>query len=142
MVGLSFLQVVLRLCFASSLLWADIFLRHLVLWVGFLGAALAASSASHSAIDLVKKILPEKFRRPVHVLVHLCACAALILLSGAALRFFKDDMDSNSILFTIGATAVPSYWMNVMIPVGFILLLLHFALGMFSGDPEKNPAEP
>ena len=41
MILLSFLQVLLRNFFDQGLLWGDIFLRNLVLWVGFLGASLA-----------------------------------------------------------------------------------------------------
>jgi energy-coupling factor transporter transmembrane protein EcfT len=41
MILLAFFQVVMRNIFDQGLLWGDIFLRHLVLWVGFLGASLA-----------------------------------------------------------------------------------------------------
>ena len=34
MVVLAFLQVVLRNVFSLGIIWADLFLRHLVLWVG------------------------------------------------------------------------------------------------------------
>ena len=41
MIILSFGQVVLRNFFNESILWGDIFLRQMVLWVGFIGASLA-----------------------------------------------------------------------------------------------------
>ena len=109
MVGLSFFQVVLRLFFSTSLMWADVFLRHLVLWVGFLGAAVAASLGSHFAIDLVKRILPESLKKPVFLLVNSFTCAGLFYLSGSALKFFKDEISAKSVLFSIHAFEVPQY---------------------------------
>ena len=42
MVGLSFMQVLLRIFFHSGIVWLDPLLRHMVLWAGLTGAALAA----------------------------------------------------------------------------------------------------
>ncbi|MDE2237792.1 MAG: TRAP transporter small permease subunit, partial [Elusimicrobia bacterium] len=49
MSSLAFLQVLRRELFGSGALWADPLLRSLVLWVGFLGAALAAAEDKHFA---------------------------------------------------------------------------------------------
>ncbi len=141
MVGLSFLQVILRFFFSSGLLWADIFLRHLVLWVGFLGAAVATSQGHHFAIDLLKRFLPQGSKKAVFVLVHVFACFGLSLLAAAAVKFFKDELTSGSILFSIGDFPVPSFWMTAAIPVGFILLLFHFILRTFVGPPPDSSLE-
>ena len=136
MVGLSFLQVVLRLFFSTSILWGDVFLRHLVLWVGFLGAAEAASEGHHFTIDLVKKILPDSFRKPVFYLINSLASIGLLYLSGAALEFFRDEFSAKSVLFSVGSFRVPSYWMTASIPFGFLLLLVHFILHTLAGPPD------
>jgi C4-dicarboxylate transporter, DctQ subunit len=125
---LSFIQVILREFFSYGWLWADTFLRHLVLWVGFLGAALAAGKEKHFVIDIAKKLFPEKWRLCIEIITNSCAMVCLYFLSQAAIRFIKDDMTSGSILFRIHDMAVPSYWMNAIIPAGFILLLIHFGL--------------
>ena len=41
MVLMAFLQVILRNIFDMGIIWGDILLRHLVLWIGFIGASLA-----------------------------------------------------------------------------------------------------
>jgi TRAP-type C4-dicarboxylate transport system permease small subunit len=56
MVFLAFLQVVLRNVFSQGLLWGDILLRQLVLWIGFIGASLATREEKHINIDLFCKI--------------------------------------------------------------------------------------
>ena len=58
MIILSFGQVILRNFFNESIFWGDIFLRQMVLWVGFIGASLAAHDQRHIAIDF----LPNIFR--------------------------------------------------------------------------------
>ena len=60
MVVFAFLQVVLRNIFDEGILWGDILLRHLVLWVGFIGASLATREQKHINIDLFSRWLPEK----------------------------------------------------------------------------------
>ena len=60
MVFMAFLQVVLRNLFHSGILWGDIFLRHLVLWVGFIGASLATRSERHINIDILTRLMSPK----------------------------------------------------------------------------------
>lgn len=134
MVGLSFLQVILRLLFSTSILWADTFLRHLVLWAGLLGACVAASQGGHFAIDILKNLLPGKFLRPITCLTNALAAAILFVLARSAWAYFKDDLQVRSILFSLGSFEVPSAWMTVIIPVGFFLLAAHFTLRIFSKE--------
>ncbi len=127
MLGLSFVQVILRAGFSTGLLWADVFLRHLVLWVGFLGAVLAVNQKKHFAMDVLVHFFPRKLQCAIEVLADLFAIFVLYYLCVGAVNFFKDDAQSGSILFGIGAFQMPSAWMNVIIPAAFILMAVHFA---------------
>lgn len=138
MIALAFAQVCLRAFFSTGFLWADVFLRHLVLWVGFLGAVLAVSGDKHFAMDVLRKYFPRKFQRAMEILSDLFSLAVLALLSQSALHFYKDDAQSGSILFTIRSFDVPSAWMNAVIPGVFILLWIHFALKL--AEDLVNPA--
>lgn len=128
MIFLAFTQVILRQFFSTGLLWADVFLRHLVLWVGFLGAAIATDEEKHFAIDFVKKMLPEKIKWFNHLLIDGFAVATLSLLCQSAVKFFRDELETKSILFTLGTLDVPAWWMDLIVPAGFILILIHFIL--------------
>jgi len=44
-------QIVLRNAFHSGLLWADPLMRHLVLWLGDLGACLESARMRHISVD-------------------------------------------------------------------------------------------
>ena len=134
MVGLSFLQVILRLLFSTSLLWADTFLRHLVLWAGLLGACVAASDGTHFALDILKNRMPEGFKKPLAIFLDLLSVLTLFILSKAACGYFKDDLKTESILFSVGTVHVLSAWLTAIIPACFVLLTLHFLIRIFSKD--------
>ena len=138
MILLSFLQVILRQFFSTGILWADVFLRHLVLWAGFMGAAIATAQDKHFVIDAVKRLFPEKAKKWIGVATDLFSSACLFFLCGAAIRFFKDDMTSRSVLFTVGRFEVPTFWMNLIIPAGVILLLVHFLIRILNALAEPS----
>ena len=148
MILLSFVQVILRGFFSMGLLWGDTFLRHLVLWVGFLGAAVATSENGHFAIDIVRKSLPDRAKKYAAVATGLFASACLFALSDGAVKFFRDGYQAKSALFTVNNFEVPAWWMDLIIPAGFILLSVHFALKtaqsilrLFSSEPEEEVRE-
>lgn len=128
LVMLSFLQVLLREFFSTGLLWADVFLRHLVVWVGFLGAAIAVRENKHFAIDLAKKFIPSRIKGFAKIVTDLFASGCLTFLCVSAIKFFKDEVQSRSILFTVGNFDLPAFWIDIIIPLGFILLFVHFLL--------------
>ena len=73
MVVLAFLQVLLRNIFDQSFLWGDPLLRHLVLWVGFIGASLATREEKHINIDVLGRALKGRPKLAVRFFTELFA---------------------------------------------------------------------
>ncbi|MBI5464250.1 MAG: TRAP transporter small permease, partial [Ignavibacteriales bacterium] len=67
MVLLAFYQVMMRNLFSGGFVWGDIVLRHIVLWLGFLGGALATSNQRHIHIDAFAHFLPERLKHAIHI---------------------------------------------------------------------------
>ncbi|HBL18646.1 MAG TPA: hypothetical protein DD417_18275 [Elusimicrobia bacterium] len=128
MVALSFLQVVLRSFFSAGLLWGDTFLRSLVLWVGFLGAALAAAEDRQFSMDALLRLLNGRTRAVVELVVHSFTAAVCWFLILASWSFFLGEFESGGTLFSIGAHEVPAWPFETILPLGFALLLLHYVL--------------
>ena len=63
MIVMAFGQVVLRNFFHTSIEWGDFFLRHLVLWLEFLGAIIATGEGRHLKIEFINKLAPERYRK-------------------------------------------------------------------------------
>lgn len=124
MVVIAFGQVVLREVFRTGLDWGDILLRHLVLWLGFLGAAIATSEERHINIDALRRFLPVRIRSSVDVLTDLFAACICFLLMKAAFGFMQMEMSAQRMIFE----NIPSWYAESIIPVGYGLLIIHFTL--------------
>jgi TRAP-type C4-dicarboxylate transport system permease small subunit len=131
MVGLSFLQVLLRIFFHSGIVWLDPLLRHMVLWAGLLGAALAARYSRHFALEAFGKLAPRAFHRPLEVFAAVFTVAASILLFWASYKFIRDEFAAGSVAFYLAALPVKGGWAEFIIPGAFALIGLHAAIGIF-----------
>ncbi len=131
MLLLSALQVFLRLAFSSGILWADPLLRHMVLWAGMTGAALAAHEGRHFVLDLADRALPQHLRRPLMIFSSLASATVCGLLFYAAIKFLRDERTSASAAFAIGNLQVPSFWMEAVLAPAFALILFHSLAGLF-----------
>jgi TRAP-type C4-dicarboxylate transport system permease small subunit len=124
LLGLGLLQLLLRDLFASGLFWADALLRHLVLWLGLLGASLATHQRQHLSLDALARVLPARCQPWVTALTHLTATAVCLLLVQAAWRFVQNE-------YNAGTEVVPGVatWqaMSIM-PVELLVMSLRFAL--------------
>ena len=123
MVGLSFLQVILR-AFGTGILWADPLSRHLVLWVGFLGAALAAAEGKHFAWEAAA----ERADRTGQWMRLGASLATLVLTSfllRASWAYLLSEKADAQVLFSIGSLAFPEWVFVAAVPLGFGLVLLH-----------------
>ncbi|MEK7671275.1 MAG: TRAP transporter small permease subunit, partial [Bacteroidota bacterium] len=73
MIVLSFSQVVLRNFFGTGFLWADPLVRHLVIWVGFMGAAIASHEERHISIDALTKFFSPRWKDISQIITSLFA---------------------------------------------------------------------
>ncbi|HBA59885.1 MAG TPA: hypothetical protein DCZ92_03505 [Elusimicrobia bacterium] len=131
MVGLSFLQVLLRILFHSGIVWLDPLLRHMVLWAGLTGSALAARYSHHFALETFLKFAPKKMQRPLEVFADLLTAAASGLLFYAAYKFVRDEFAAGAIAFYINHFGVKGGWAELIIPVSFALIGVHTIIGIF-----------
>lgn len=123
---LAFVHVARRLIFGTGALWADTLLRYLVLWVGFLGAALAAADEKHFAWEAAAQ-KGGKIGDRMRVAANAAAVVVTAMLAKASWAFFLDERSAAKTLFTIGTTDVPEWLFALAIPVGFALVGLHLA---------------
>ena len=124
MLGLAILKIVMRYVFNASLLWSDVMLQHLTLWLCFLGAALATCERGHISIDILNRMLPKKITRWTNLVVDCAALVVVAILAYYGFIFLQDEQLSEAVL--IGS--VPLWWAKAIIPYGFVLIGIHFAL--------------
>ncbi len=124
MVLMGFTQVMLRNIFSTGILWADVFLRHTVLWIGFLGAIVAAGEKRHITIDALTKLLSPRQQRIASVITGIASVTVCYFLTSASLRFLKDEMEFGGTLIL----DLPIWIFQVIIPAGFGLMMVRFAV--------------
>jgi TRAP-type C4-dicarboxylate transport system permease small subunit len=128
MIVLAFLQVILRNFFSTGILWVDPFLRHMVLWVGFLGASLATRQEKHLNLDLITRLLPPRGVEMSRIVTNLFAALVTGFLAQAGWTFVVSEMASREELFRIGETSYPGWWFETVIPAGFALMAFRFSI--------------
>ncbi|MBW7887476.1 MAG: TRAP transporter small permease [Bacteroidetes bacterium] len=122
MIVMAFGQVVLRNFFHTSIEWGDIFLRHLVLWVGFLGAVIATGQRRHLRIEFVSKIVPQKVRKIFFIITNLFAAIVVYLLMQAAISFVELEFEDGGILLL----DIPRWYFISIIPIGYAMAAFRF----------------
>jgi len=123
-VVLAFLQVVLRNFFGTGMIWADTLVRHLMLWAGFFGGSIAAFEGRHISIDALSKYLPQMWKHIAGVIANLFGAIVCYYLMQAALTFVRSEAEAGG-EFLFG---LPGYVGMVIIPIGYLLLALHFVV--------------
>ena len=124
MVLLAFLQVVLRNISGQGILWGDPLLRHLVLWVGFIGASLATRSEKHINMDVFGRLLAQRPKLFVQIIINLFAVGVTAVLTNAAWTFVMEEKEFGDTLFS----NIPVWYFQIIIPLGFLLMMLRFIM--------------
>ena len=141
MLGLAMLKIVMRYVFSASLLWSDIMLQHLTLWLCLLGAALATCERRHINIDVLSRILPESITRWSNFIIDCLALIVVGILAYYGFSFLHDEQLSEAVL--IGS--VPLWWAKAIIPYGFVLIGIHLFLQigihLMGGERTPSPVE-
>ncbi len=138
MVIMAFIQVILRNFFSTGIIWGDTFLRHLVLWVAFLGASLATREDRHINIDVFSRMLSPSKRRWSRLITNLFSTFISILLTRAAYVFVLDEKEAGSTIFL----NFPLWIVISIIVVGFAIISFRFLIkSIDSLNPEREEAQ-
>jgi C4-dicarboxylate transporter DctQ subunit len=124
MILIAFFQIVLRNAFATGLAWGDPLVRNLVLWVGFIGAALATREGKHINIDVFSRWLPSLGKTIVEVINHLFSFFICSLLCFAALKFVKNEAQMGNVIFS----RIPSWIPQIILPITFGVMAFRYGL--------------
>jgi TRAP-type C4-dicarboxylate transport system permease small subunit len=124
---IAFLQIVLRNFFFTGLDWGDSLVRNLVLWIGFIGATLATKEGKHINIDVVSRWLPSLGKNVVALVTHLFSFCICCLLTYAAIKFIKNEVQMGRMTFL----SIPAWVPELILPFTFILMTFRFGLRSF-----------
>jgi TRAP-type C4-dicarboxylate transport system permease small subunit len=124
MVFMVLLQILLRNFFSSGIAGGDAIVRHMLLWVGFLGAGIATRGGMHIKIDLASKFLSRKGIQIAEVITNIFSVIIGCILVYAAYDFVKLEYDAKGELLFFH---LPIWLMESIIPIGYLIITLRFA---------------
>lgn len=117
-------QIFLRNLFDWNLSWGDSLTRLLVLWVGLLGALAATRENRHISIDVLSHLFPPRGRAASQALGSLFAAGVCATVAWYATIFVWDERSAGS----TGLLGIPEWLLHAVVPVGFALIALRYAL--------------
>ncbi|NVM26407.1 MAG: TRAP transporter small permease [Desulfobacterales bacterium] len=134
------IEVVLRYIFGLSLIFTEELARYLMVWIVFLGGALAVKDDSHIRINLLVNRLSPGLRQLVRVSAQGLTMIFLVLLTIEGLKILPRQLDQMCI--TIDTSM---FYFYLAIPVGSILMIVFLMPRIrdaISRRPEKyEPAQ-
>lgn len=111
--------------------WFDVVARLMVLWVGVLGASLAAAEGRHIAIEFLPKFLSRAGRRRLDAATSLITAGITgLVLALAAIYFVRSVLPDERHLFIVQALElpVPKWPFLLVLPLGLLVITWRFAL--------------
>lgn len=128
LIVLAGLQIVLRNVFDGGFTWADPVLRMLVLWSAMLGALIAARDDQHIGLDFINRFVDGVKLRIARVL----ALGFATLLCGAMAWYSWGLVELDREGGTEGVVGIPAWVLELVLPAGFALMAVRFAIRAFA----------
>ena len=128
MILLAFLQIILRNVLSTGISWGDPLVRHLVLWVGFIGAGLATKEGKHITIEVFSRWFSGKSQRYLKALSFVASAFICGLLAFAGWTFVQNEAQMGSTTFL----EIPVWIPEVIIPITFALMALRYGFRAFA----------
>jgi len=134
LVALGTVQIVMRNFMHSGLLWADPFMRHVVLYLGAVGAMIAAARMNHITVDVASRLIPAALKPARRGAVYGATSIAAYLLAIAALRLVVNERSYHEVAFL----GIQTWVLQLILPVAFVVITYRTLLAIFLA---REPAE-
>ena len=99
--------------------WSEEVPRYLLVWITYLGAALAVKFKEHISLDVFFNLMPLRARQVGHILLNglIAVVGTIMVVYGIALvSQFKDDL--------MESIPVTNFWLYLVMPISGTLMLL------------------
>ena len=128
LIGTAVTQIALRNLFGSGIVWGDVMVRLLVLWVGLVGAMVASRQDHHIRIDLATRYFPEKSLLFIKFVAGLFTAVVCGTLAYYSFGFVQMEFMGGDTAFGI----VPVWLCAAIIPLSFLTITLRYAVSALS----------
>jgi len=127
MIVMAVLQIFLRNFFGGGIVWSEVLVRVLVLWVGLIGAMVASRQGNHINIDIMNRYLSGRAKVVVKFVVELFTALICIVVAYYSLEFVQMEFVDGGESFA----KVPIWLCESIIPFAFMVISLRYFLLSF-----------
>ena len=121
MSGIVFGNVFSRYFLNTTLGWYEEVSRFMLIWIVFLGAAIALIRSDHLSIDMLPLVFSPRVCRAMAVLTDLLVLAALAIMFQGAWEMAIDSLRSGWVASSI---PIPYGWVYMIGPVSAVLMFI------------------
>jgi TRAP-type C4-dicarboxylate transport system permease small subunit len=122
MIGMAVTQIFLRNLFEGGIVWSDVLVRTLVLWVGLVGAMVASRQNNHINIDIIERYLPPRAKPIVNLIAELFTALICSAMAYFSLQFVQIEFADGGYVFA----KVPAWICESIIPFAFAVISLRY----------------
>jgi C4-dicarboxylate transporter DctQ subunit len=112
-------EVALRYLFSHSMIFTEELSRYLMVWIVFLGSALAIRDGSHIHIQILVKRLDSRMQQIVKLAAYALIIAFLVFITVEGLKILPRQLQQMCITIDISL-----FYFYLAIPVGSILMII------------------
>lgn len=135
LVTLGAVQIVLRNTMQTGILWAEPMMRHIVLWLGGLGAGLATARVRHINIDVFSRLLPSRLAPTRRVIVYGATAICAFVLAIAAIRLVAQEREFGDVAFL----NIQVWVLQLVLPYAFLMIAYRSLVNLFlAREPEPT----
>lgn len=124
MIGMAVAQIILRNLLGSGIVWGDVLVRILVLWIGLVGAMAASRKGNHICIDVITRYLPERVSHVTGGVVNLFTAVICAIVTWHSFQFVRMEFEYGGNAFA----QVPTWVCESVIPFAFAVIALRYLL--------------
>lgn len=122
--------------------WSQTLALALIIWVGMLGGSMATREGRHIAVDAVKRVVPDRFKRHFEILggTATVVLSTVLAILGAtyARSNYVDWVASDHRAYLWDSLGWPYWTATVCIPIGFGLMAARFLAVTIFGAKEVD----
>lgn len=113
-------EVILRYVFKHSLIFTEELSRYLMVWIVFLGGALAVRDEAHIRINILVKRLNPTLGKAARLLAHGLVLIFLVIVAVEGIRILPEELRQMCITIDLSL-----FYFYLAIPVGSILMIVY-----------------
>lgn len=122
LIGLTFMQVVLRYVFNNPTSWSSELSRFILIWLTFTGASVVTKYGTHLTMGLnINRFVQKTWGQAIKVLINILIMSTLIIIAWYS---WKVTMISGSRIAPM--TKIPMYFPWLALPVNTVLMTIYF----------------